>query len=97
MGIKWVDRDGANKIISAFANKQRDGQESLDEAHADIVAFYNPVLMDSERIDSAFPQSDVGRVIFEALFELVNRVIALEGGSVIDRSQLKTWLQNKLP
>ena len=52
---------------------------------------------DAERIDSAFPQTDTARVIFEALFELVNRVIALEGGVAIDRIQLKTWLKNKLP
>ena len=52
---------------------------------------------DSERIDAAFPQSDVARVIFEALFELTNRVIALEGGQAVTRAQLRTWLKGKLP
>lgn len=56
-----------------------------------------PPLTDSQRIDSAFPQSDVARVIFEALFELSNRVIALEGGQPITRPQLRDWLISKLP
>ena len=52
---------------------------------------------DAERIDQAFPQTDTARVIFEAFFELTNRLIAIEGGVAVDRIQLKTWLKNKLP
>lgn len=53
--------------------------------------------LQGERIDAAFPQTDVARVIFEALFELSNRVIALEGGNAITRGQLRDWLKAKLP
>lgn len=52
---------------------------------------------DEERIDAAFPQTDVARVIFEAFFEVANRLQALEGKSPITRDQLKTWLKSKLP
>jgi len=51
----------------------------------------------AERIDSAFPQTDTARVIFEALFELTNRTITLEGGTAITRTQLRDWLKAKLP
>jgi len=56
-----------------------------------------PPSTDEQRIDSAFPQSDTARVIFEALFELVNRVAVLESSPAITRAQLKTWLKDKLP
>jgi hypothetical protein len=52
---------------------------------------------DAERIDAAFPQSDVARVIFEALYELTNRVRTLEGNAAITRAQLRDWLITKLP
>ncbi len=98
MEIKWVDRDGSNKVITVYGTKQFEGQEQLDETHPDIVAFFNPPPpTDEERIDAAFPQTDTARVIFEALFELINRVIVLEAGTAVDRAQLKTWLKNKLP
>jgi hypothetical protein len=51
----------------------------------------------AEIIDAAFPDTGIARVLFEALFELSNRIIALEGGNAITRAQLKTWLQGKLP
>jgi len=50
-----------------------------------------------ERIDAAFPQTDVARVIFEMFFELINRVRTLEGGAVITRAQLKDFIKTKLP
>lgn len=56
-----------------------------------------PPPTDEERIDKAFPQTDVARVIFEAFFEIGNRVQVLEGKQPITRDQLKTWLKNKLP
>lgn len=52
---------------------------------------------DEERIDAAFPGTDVARVQFEAFFEISNRVIALEGGTAITRAQLRDWLKAKLP
>ena len=52
---------------------------------------------DEERIDTAFPQSDSARVIFEVLFELTNRTIALEGGAAVTRAQFKDFMKGKLP
>ena len=57
----------------------------------------SPSKTPTERIDAAFPGTDMARVIFEALFELSNRIVALESGTPITRAQLKTWLINKLP
>ena len=50
----------------------------------------------AERVDSAFTLSDKDRVIFEAFFELINRVLALENKVAIDRSQLKNWLKTPI-
>ena len=50
-----------------------------------------------DRIDEAFPQTDIARVIFEAFFELANRLQVLESKPAITRAQLKTWLKAKLP
>ena len=69
---------------------------------ADLISLESPGVeippTDEERIDAAFPQTDVARVLFEALFEIMNRVLVLEGGApMANRSQLKVWLRNKLP
>lgn len=50
-----------------------------------------------QRIDEAFPHTDVARVIFEALFELANDVRALRSQAPITRAQLRDWLKAKLP
>ena len=52
---------------------------------------------DEQRIDGAFEDSDAARVIFEAFFEISNRILALEGKDPITRTQLKNWLKSKLP
>jgi len=69
------------------------------EAEGNTITAYvaPPPPTTDERIDAAFPISDRERVIFEALFELSNRLIALEGGLPITRAQLRTWLKAKLP
>lgn len=56
-----------------------------------------PPPTDDERIDAAFPQTDVAKVIFEAFFEVTNRLQALEGKQPITRQQLRGWLKAKLP
>ena len=56
-----------------------------------------PPPTDEERIDTAFPQTDVARVIFDTLFEMINRVRVLEGNAVITRAQFKDFLKAKLP
>ncbi len=74
-----------------------DDQQSLrPPTQAEIDAINGP-LPDEERIDSAFPQSDSAQVIFEVFFEMINRIIALEGGDPITKPQLRDFLKSKLP
>lgn len=78
----------------------------------EVEALVNPPpLSPSQVIDQHFPQSGTARVLFEALFELANDIRELRreinlispgrfnnANSVdITRSQLKTWLESKLP
>lgn len=49
----------------------------------------------AEIIDAVFPQTGVGKALFEALFEVANRLQALESKPTITRSQLRDWLVAK--
>ena len=68
-----------------------------DQQDADRLAAETLYNSDDERIGRSFTPTDKDRVIFEAFFEMINRIINLEGGTVVNRTQLKTWLKNKLP
>lgn len=46
-------------------------------------------------IDGVFPQTGVAKALFEALFEIANRLQALESKSPITRAQLRDWLISK--
>ena len=61
-----------------------------------VVPFVDRIPTDEERIDRAFPKTDMAHVIFEALFELGNRIQVLEGKPPITRVQLRDWLKAKL-
>lgn len=56
-----------------------------------------------ERIDRAFPQTDVARVIFEVFFEFANEIRALQDAvngttqGAVTKSQFKDYLKTKLP
>lgn len=63
----------------------------------DEVARLDGRLADEVRIDAAFPKTDSALVIFEAFFEIANRLQAFEGKNPITRNQLKEWLKAKLP
>ena len=59
---------------------------------------------DEFRIDAAFPQTDVARVLFEVIWTFANQIEALETGVIFDpdnpiftRAQVKTKLKNLLP
>lgn len=67
-------------------------QKAIDDATA-AAAFNEP----DARMDRAFTLSDKDRVIFKTLFEMINRIIALEGGVAVTAAQFKTFLKNKLP
>ena len=48
-----------------------------------------------EIIDTEFPQTGSAKAIFEALFEIANRLQTLESKPLITREQLRAWLINK--
>ena len=56
-----------------------------------------PVPTDAERIDAAFPQTDVAQVLFNVLFDMANQIRALQGNTAITKAQFKSYLQSKLP
>lgn len=56
-----------------------------------------PAPSDDERIDEAFPQTDVAVVLAKALLDHENRLRALEGKPAIAMAQLKTALKALLP
>lgn len=56
----------------------------------------DPLPSPADVIDQYFPQSGTGKALFEAIFELTNRLRALEGLAPITRVQLKNWLMGKL-
>lgn len=61
------------------------------------VAEYNARDIDAERVERSFQPTDRDVVLFELLFELINRVLTLEGNAVITRAQFKAFLKSKLP
>lgn len=46
-------------------------------------------------IDHCFPQTGVAKALFEALFEIANRLQVLESKPPITRTQLRSWLISK--
>ena len=42
MTNKWVDRDGANNIITVYGSKQFSGQENMDDKNQEILDFFDP-------------------------------------------------------
>ena len=52
---------------------------------------------DAERIDAAFPQTDVAQVLFNVLFDMANQIRALQGNTALTKAQFKTYLQSQLP
>lgn len=73
--------------------------EFLEDSDAEVMAFRNPPPpSDDERINRAFEQTqDRDKVLFEAIFELVNDVRVLKGQNEITKAQLKDWMKAKLP
>ncbi len=53
--------------------------------------------LDDRRIKKVFTTSDEDVVLINALFEIVNRLNALEAKGSISRSDLTEWLIDKLP
>ena len=93
--MPWVHRQGG--IVSALTRWPNESTEFLDDAHPDVVAFLNPPPPTlTERVDRVFPQSDTGRGIFNAFFELENRVRTLESRPAITKAQLRTWFESQI-
>jgi len=66
-----------------------------EELVADEVA-NRPPPTDAERIDKAFPGTDVARVLLNVFTDFENRLRALEGKQSVTKSQVKNALQNML-
>jgi hypothetical protein len=80
--------------IMGFNSAVFDGTEIIETAKHEVIP---PPPTDEERLDKALPQvDDMSKIIFESVFEIINRVIVLEGGNQITRAQLRTWMKNKL-
>jgi len=69
----------------------------VDGETVTVVPVVDYVPTDEDRIDSAFPQTDIARVVFGAFFEVANRLQVLEGKQPITKPQLRAWLKSKLP
>lgn len=96
--MPYVKRDASSVVTALYARPQPGlAEEFLTDDHPDVIAYLNPPPpTDAERIDAVFPQTDVGRVIFEAFFELANDVRVLKGQSPITKAQLRDWFAAKL-
>ena len=68
-----------------------------DQQDADALAAETLFNSGDQRMDRAFTSGDRDRILFEVLFELRNRTIALEGGVAMTRAQFKAFLKGKLP
>lgn len=75
------------------AEKNDPGYKTAAQKAAALVA---APITDIQRIDAAFVQTDIGRVIFEAFYILNNDVRTLKGQPTITRQQLKDWFITKL-
>lgn len=53
--------------------------------------------VDAERVDRAFRLDDKDRVLLGLLFEMINRILVLEGNPTISQEQFKVFLKSKLP
>ena len=89
--LDWATKE---LVVTPFTPEE---EAKADQRDLDIAARKAAESTPEARIDRAFIPSDKDRVLFEAFFELSNRVIALEGGPAITRAELKHWLKSKLP
>ncbi len=89
-----LDGETGDLVVTPFTAEEEAAadQKAIDDATA-AAAFNDP----NARMDRAFTLSDKDRLIFKTLFELINRIIALEGGVAITTTQFKTFLKSKLP
>jgi len=78
--------------IPSNINSEEELREILKRRASDICT-------QDERVDAAFERNgdaDFVRLTFESFFELINRILVLEGNQQITRIQFKTWLKKKL-
>jgi hypothetical protein len=108
--MRWYELDDNGYYIGRFARKQPgknlvqlpDQPSPFHDRWDGTQWVENTVKRDYEGskekiIDESFPADGVKRVLFEAIFELANRVKALEDGGSYTRAQVKNWLKAKLP
>ena len=86
--------EDGNLTVTPFTPEEEATADQQDADRLTAETIYNS---NDARIDRSFTVSDKDRVIFEAFFEIANRLQVLESAPIITRAQLKTWLINKLP
>ena len=62
-----------------------------------VVPFVEYVPTLDERFGKIFSSADFTTILFEAIFELVNRTQILELKPQLTRTQVRDWLKSKLP
>lgn len=96
--MPYVKRGSGGKIVGMFKHSTNKVTEFLNSDDPEVLAFVSPPPPTaSKRVEAAFTPSDKDKIMFESLFELVNRVRELEGIPTVTRTQFKTWLKDKLP
>ena len=97
---RHLDIDGT-LTVTPFTVEEEAVADQQDADRLAAEAIFNS---DESRIDRAFPQTDVARVLFEVIWTFANQIEALETGVVFDpdnpiftRAQVKTKLKNLLP
>lgn len=96
--IIYCKRNQQGILTGIARNQSPDFNEAIDDQHPDVIAFRNPPPpTDEQRIDAAFPQTDIAQVLFKVILNQENRIRALESKPSIDATQLKVALKGMLP
>lgn len=97
-GSSLVSLDESQEAAFSQALNTKNGGITFINSEIGTLPYVPPAPPTSSQIiDIHLPQSGTARVLFEAIFEIVNDVRALKGQGSITRAQLKNWLENKLP
>lgn len=101
MGLKYTENPGVvvddvTGDLFSVDNKNQRYRDAIT-LHGYPLAYIHPPETSEDIIAKQFPEDGVMRVLFEALFEIANRLQALEGKQSITRTQLRNWLISKLP
>ncbi len=95
--VERCKADYPEALVTAFSGGSVG--DLLVDAVAKSVSVSPPppvVVSDAERIDAVFPDTDSGRVMFQAFLELVNDVRQLQALPTMTDAELHRWFESKL-